>query len=72
MPAVAWKRAPRNPACPRSPRDAVPGGQLARLLLMPIPADAIRDDEEILSHCRDPQAPHVRGGWVVDLVPARG
>ena len=40
--------------------------------LMPILADALQDagceDEHILSHCRDPQAAHVRGCWVVDLV----
>ena len=39
---------------------------------MPILADALQDagceDEAILSHCRDPQATHVRGCWVVDLV----
>ena len=40
--------------------------------LMPILADALQDpgceDEQILSHCRDPRATHVRGCWVVDLV----
>jgi hypothetical protein len=39
---------------------------------MPILADAIQDagceDESVLSHCRDPNAVHVRGCWVVDLV----
>jgi len=39
---------------------------------MPILADALQDagcdNEDILSHCRDPQQVHVRGCWVVDLV----
>jgi hypothetical protein len=39
---------------------------------MPILADALQDAgcdrEAILIHCRDPQATHVRGCWVVDLV----
>jgi len=39
---------------------------------MPILADALQDagceDDAILSHCRDPKQPHVRGCWVVDLV----
>jgi hypothetical protein len=39
---------------------------------MPILADALQDagcnDEEILSHCRDPKATHVRGCWVLDLL----
>ncbi|WP_246523280.1 hypothetical protein [Gemmata palustris] len=39
---------------------------------MPILADAIQDagcdSEDVLSHCRDAGAPHVRGCWVVDLV----
>jgi hypothetical protein len=39
---------------------------------MPILADALQDagceDEQILSHCRDANQPHVRGCWVVDLV----
>jgi hypothetical protein len=39
---------------------------------MPILADALQDarceDEHILSHCRDANATHVRGCWVVDLV----
>jgi hypothetical protein len=39
---------------------------------MPILADALQDagceDEQVLSHCRDATAPHVRGCWVVDLV----
>jgi hypothetical protein len=38
---------------------------------MPILADALMDagceDDEIIGHCRGP-GPHVRGGWVVDLV----
>ena len=38
---------------------------------MPILADALQDagcdDDEILSHCRDPRE-HVRGCWVVDLL----
>ena len=40
--------------------------------LMPILADALQDagceDEQLLSHCRNPRATHVRGCWVVDLV----
>ena len=39
---------------------------------MPILADALQDagcdNEDVLSHCRDAGAPHVRGCWVVDLV----
>jgi hypothetical protein len=39
---------------------------------MPILADALQDagcdSEDILAHCRDPHATHVRGCWVVDLV----
>jgi hypothetical protein len=39
---------------------------------MPILADAIQDagcdNDDILDHCRDATATHVRGCWVVDLV----
>lgn len=39
---------------------------------MPILADALQDagcgSEDILNHCRDTNATHVRGCWVVDLV----
>jgi hypothetical protein len=39
---------------------------------MPILADALQDagcdNEDILNHCRDSNATHVRGCWVVDLV----
>jgi hypothetical protein len=39
---------------------------------MPILADALQDagcdSEDILNHCRDSNATHVRGCWVVDLV----
>jgi hypothetical protein len=53
--------------------------KLARLMheahkfsLMPILADALQDagcdNDDILNHCRDPNAAHVRGCWVVDLV----
>jgi hypothetical protein len=39
---------------------------------MPILADALQDagcdNTDILSHCRDTNAAHVRGCWVVDLV----
>ncbi len=39
---------------------------------MPILADALQDvdcdNTDILDHCRDPHATHVRGCWVVDLV----
>ncbi|MBA4189286.1 MAG: hypothetical protein C0467_14920 [Planctomycetaceae bacterium] len=39
---------------------------------MPILADALQDagcdNDDVLSHCRDPQQVHVRGCWVVDLV----
>jgi hypothetical protein len=42
---------------------------------MPILADALQDagceDPDILAHCRDPDQPHVRGCWVVDLVLGR-
>src|SRR5262245_123504 len=40
--------------------------------LMPILADALQDADcdnaDILNHCRDANAMHVRGCWVVDLV----
>ncbi len=43
---------------------------------MPILADALQDagceDEQVLNHCRDATAPHVRGCWVVDLVLSLG
>ena len=43
---------------------------------MPILADALQDagcdSDDILSHCRDPHATHVRGCWVVDLVLGKG
>ena len=39
---------------------------------MPILADALQDagcdNEDVLSHCRDASATHVRGCWVVDLL----
>jgi hypothetical protein len=39
---------------------------------MPILADALQDagctDEDVLNHCRDPNTPHARGCWVVDLI----
>jgi hypothetical protein len=39
---------------------------------MPILADALQDagcdNTDILNHCRDANAPHVRGCWVVDLL----
>ncbi|AMV26973.1 hypothetical protein VT84_21405 [Gemmata sp. SH-PL17] len=39
---------------------------------MPILADALQDagcdDANVLDHCRDTNAPHVRGCWLVDLV----
>ncbi len=39
---------------------------------MPILADALQDagcdSDDILNHCRDTTATHVRGCWVVDLV----
>ena len=39
---------------------------------MPILADALQDagceSAEVLNHCRDPHAAHVRGCWVCDLV----
>ena len=39
---------------------------------MPILADALQDagctSDDILGHCRDAHATHVRGCWVVDLV----
>jgi hypothetical protein len=39
---------------------------------MPILADALQDagcdSDDVLNHCRDANAPHVRGCWVVDLV----
>jgi hypothetical protein len=43
---------------------------------MPILADALQDagceDEQVLNHCRDATAPHVRGCWVCDLVLSLG
>ena len=42
---------------------------------MPILADALQDagceNAELLNHCRDPHATHVRGCWVCDLVLAK-
>jgi hypothetical protein len=42
---------------------------------MPILADALQDagcdNDDILAHCRDAGATHVRGCWVVDLVLGR-
>ncbi|MCE9566408.1 MAG: hypothetical protein K8U57_30660 [Planctomycetes bacterium] len=39
---------------------------------MPILADALQDagcdNDDILTHCRNANATHVRGCWVVDLV----
>ena len=39
---------------------------------LPILADALEeagcDHPDILAHCRDPQQPHARGCWVVDLL----
>jgi hypothetical protein len=39
---------------------------------MPILADALQDagcdNDDILSHCRDTSAAHVRGCWVLDLL----
>ncbi|MCE9568116.1 MAG: hypothetical protein K8U57_39440 [Planctomycetes bacterium] len=39
---------------------------------MPILADALQDagcdNDDILNHFRDPNAPHVRGCWALDLV----
>jgi hypothetical protein len=39
---------------------------------MPILADALQDagcnNDDILNHCRDPEQPHIRGCWVIDLV----
>ncbi|MBA4067952.1 MAG: hypothetical protein C0501_30465 [Isosphaera sp.] len=39
---------------------------------MPILADALQDagceNDDVLAHCRDENATHVRGCWVVDLV----
>jgi hypothetical protein len=39
---------------------------------MPILADALKDagcdNADMLDHCRDTGATHVRGCWVVDLV----
>ena len=39
---------------------------------MPILADALQDagcdDADVMNHCRDPHATHVRGCWVVDLI----
>ncbi len=39
---------------------------------MPILADALQDsgcdNDDVLNHCRDEKATHVRGCWVVDLV----
>ena len=43
---------------------------------MPILADALQDAgcdrDDILAHCRDANATHVRGCWVVDLVLGKG
>ncbi|AWM42043.1 hypothetical protein C1280_37000 [Gemmata obscuriglobus] len=34
--------------------------------------DAGCDSADVLQHCRDPNAAHVRGCWVVDLVLGKG
>ena len=43
---------------------------------MPILADALQDagcdNDDILNHCRDTSAAHVRGCWVIDLLTGRG
>ncbi|MBN9122480.1 MAG: hypothetical protein J0I06_25605 [Planctomycetes bacterium] len=43
---------------------------------MPILADALQDagcaDEDVLNHCRDRNAPHARGCWVVDCILDKG
>ena len=43
---------------------------------LPILADALQeagcDDSNMLHHCRDPVATHIRGCWVVDLVLGMG
>jgi hypothetical protein len=43
---------------------------------MPILADALQDagctNEDVLSHCRDANAVHVRGCWVLDLLLGKG
>jgi hypothetical protein len=43
---------------------------------MPILADALQDagcdNDDILSHCRDANQPHVRGCWVLDLLLGKG
>ena len=43
---------------------------------MPILADALQDagcdNDDVLNHCRDAHATHVRGCWVVDLVLGKG
>jgi hypothetical protein len=43
---------------------------------LPTLADALRDagcdSADVLNHCRDASAPHVRGCWVVDLVLGKG
>ena len=42
---------------------------------MPILADALQDagctNDDALNHCRDADANHLRGCWVVDLVLGR-
>jgi hypothetical protein len=43
---------------------------------MPILADALQDagcdNTDVLNHCRDPHATHVRGCWALDLVLGKG
>ncbi len=43
---------------------------------MPILADALQDagctNEDVLTHCRGANPPHVRGCWVVDLLLGKG
>ena len=43
---------------------------------MPILADALQDagcdNPDVLNHCRDPHATHVRGCWVLDLLLGKG
>jgi hypothetical protein len=43
---------------------------------MPILADALQDagcdNDDVLNHCRDPRAIHVRGCWVIDCIFGKG
>jgi len=69
-----FRRPPADPAWLSDTVVAIASGMYAArdFSAMPVLADALQEagctSDEILHHCRDPHASHVRGCWVVDLV----